>query len=291
MIIFGTKSKTSTLANGEFLCPYCDRMTYQHKEVKSYFHLYFIPLIPLSTLGEYVECEGCAGTYDPAILQIESELAAQEFEAKFAVAIRRVMALITAADGVVDDAEIAMMSDVYYDLVGADITYEELREEVEWVQRENYTIYEYMEPSAGELNMQGKEAVIEAALAVATSDGVFDDSEHDLILDAARALDIPDEYFQEIMDWYFAEDPQGQAAAGAPGQPEQPAATGTPGTPPPAGAEPPAEARPPVDGGPAGGEAPPADPAGSASPSGDPTAAPESDAPGAGAADGDEQWW
>ena len=204
MIIFGTKSKTKTLSHGEFLCPYCDRMTYQHKEVKTYFHLYFIPLIPLSSQGQYVECDGCAATFDTQILQIESELAAQEFEAKFAVAIRRVMALITAADGVVDDAEIATMGAIYWDMVGAEITEDELREEVDWVQRENYTIQEYMEPIAGELNMQGKEAVLHAALAVATSDGEFDDSEHDMILDAARALDVPDEHYQQLMNDYLA---------------------------------------------------------------------------------------
>ena len=38
---------------------------YKHIKVTKFFTLYFIPLIPLGSAGEYVECQTCKGTFVP----------------------------------------------------------------------------------------------------------------------------------------------------------------------------------------------------------------------------------
>jgi len=70
LIIFGSRSVTGSMGTGSFDCPRCgaDR-PYDHKRVRRFFTLYFIPLIPMETLGEYIECGGCGGTYKPEVLQ------------------------------------------------------------------------------------------------------------------------------------------------------------------------------------------------------------------------------
>jgi len=66
LIIFGRRNSTSVVNTGEFNCPVCGPgRTYAHKEVKRWFTLYFIPLIPLGTAGAYVECQSCAKTFAP----------------------------------------------------------------------------------------------------------------------------------------------------------------------------------------------------------------------------------
>jgi uncharacterized tellurite resistance protein B-like protein len=228
MIIFGTKSVTRTVGNGNFYCPYCYEAPYRHREVRRFFHLYFIPLIPLSTDGEYVECETCAGTYNVGILGVNPEQAAQDFEAKFAVAVRCVMAKVTAADGVVDDAEISMMAVIYENLVGQPITEAELREEVNLVQQEDFGIHAYLADVAHELNDQGKEAVVRGALSVAMADGDFDDSEHDMILEMARALELSQAHYRGIVNQFMDDleqsgPPHAQQPQQPPGQqPQQP---------------------------------------------------------------------
>lgn len=63
MIIWGWRSVTSTASRGEFYCPQCQGyMAYAEKSVRRFFTLYFIPLIPLNSLGEYIECESCKET-------------------------------------------------------------------------------------------------------------------------------------------------------------------------------------------------------------------------------------
>jgi hypothetical protein len=70
LIIFGRKSVTSSTARGSFMCPACQsQQAYDHKLVRKFFTLYFLPIIPLGTLGEYVECGGCKGTFKPTVLQ------------------------------------------------------------------------------------------------------------------------------------------------------------------------------------------------------------------------------
>ena len=68
-IIWGTKGITTTKGSGRFGCPACvgDR-GYTLKQVRRFFTLYFIPLIPLKIVGTYVECHGCGGTFDDSVL-------------------------------------------------------------------------------------------------------------------------------------------------------------------------------------------------------------------------------
>ncbi|WP_407933304.1 zinc-ribbon domain-containing protein [Galbibacter pacificus] len=66
MIIFGTRGIKSTIKSGDFNCPRCDTSKpYRHRKVTKFFTLYFIPIIPLGSAGEYVECNHCKGTFIP----------------------------------------------------------------------------------------------------------------------------------------------------------------------------------------------------------------------------------
>lgn|GEM_PF-621439 len=69
MIIFGTKARTKTIDSGTFFCPHCQTTrSYELKKAKNYFALYFIPIIPLNDLGEFVECQTCRTTFDAQVL-------------------------------------------------------------------------------------------------------------------------------------------------------------------------------------------------------------------------------
>jgi hypothetical protein len=69
LIIFGRRTMTRTASEGLFHCPRCGpERTYRHKQVKRWFTLYFIPVIPLGLAGEYVECGSCAATFGVELL-------------------------------------------------------------------------------------------------------------------------------------------------------------------------------------------------------------------------------
>ncbi|MCA9619183.1 MAG: zinc-ribbon domain-containing protein, partial [Myxococcales bacterium] len=69
LIIYGTRAVEGTKGEGTFWCPDCrGQAPYVHKRLRRFFTLYFIPLIPLGTIEEWVECRQCASTYEPSVL-------------------------------------------------------------------------------------------------------------------------------------------------------------------------------------------------------------------------------
>lgn len=75
MIIWGTRGVTTTKGSGDFHCPHCNaRQNYHHKKLQRFFTLYFIPLIPMDTLAEYVQCQTCQGEFKTVVLQYDPEI-------------------------------------------------------------------------------------------------------------------------------------------------------------------------------------------------------------------------
>ncbi len=189
MIIFGTRGVTYNHEKGDFYCPICkSECAHRHKRVRRFFTLYFIPCIPLDLLGEYVECQECDGTFDPAVLDHDPRDQQRQFKAKFHTAIRETMIQMVIADGVVEDSELEMVRTIYAGLTEEELDADELREEcASSTPRE---IAEVVGSYAAGLNDRGKELVLNAAVQVAASDGDFSAEEQDLASEIAKALEM-----------------------------------------------------------------------------------------------------
>jgi hypothetical protein len=71
LIIYGTRGVRYKYKQGQFFCPACHaQQAYVHRRVRRFFTLYFIPLIPLTLAGEYIECQRCTGTFKLEVLQL-----------------------------------------------------------------------------------------------------------------------------------------------------------------------------------------------------------------------------
>jgi hypothetical protein len=69
MIIWGSRTMTSTCQKGRFACPRCNGASnFAEKRVRNWFTLYFLPIFPMSGSGYYVECQDCRGTFKPDVL-------------------------------------------------------------------------------------------------------------------------------------------------------------------------------------------------------------------------------
>ena len=69
MIIFGTTGITSVQSKGSFCCPACGSGAgYQHKGVTRFFTLFFIPLIPMGKVADFILCDRCGGNFKPEVL-------------------------------------------------------------------------------------------------------------------------------------------------------------------------------------------------------------------------------
>lgn len=70
-IIFGTRVSQRPIDEGKFVCPSCRaQRNYTKTKATRWFTLYFVPLIPLGTVGEFVQCQTCGVTFKPAVLDM-----------------------------------------------------------------------------------------------------------------------------------------------------------------------------------------------------------------------------
>jgi len=75
LIIWGTKGVEGVMGSGQFFCPGCSaNVPYDHKRIRRFFTLYFIPLIPLGTVQEWVECKQCGGAFETQVLEMQPQL-------------------------------------------------------------------------------------------------------------------------------------------------------------------------------------------------------------------------
>lgn len=70
MIIFGLRVRYRITGSSAFFCPHCggDREA-GHGSARRWFTLFFIPVIPLNVVAEFVQCGTCQHRYDPSILE------------------------------------------------------------------------------------------------------------------------------------------------------------------------------------------------------------------------------
>ena len=200
MIIFGTRGVTSTAEKGQFNCPQCSGATdYNLKRVRRFFTLYFIPVIPLDKMGEYVECGRCQGTYDPEILTYDPSVEGEKMEAFFFVACKQVMISMLLADGVIDDGEVKMLQSQFQEITGTHVPEEELREEIQYISDQGSSAPEMLGSMTGQLNDQGKETVIRAAYAIAAADGNVDQSEQAYLMEVGRSMGMTEAHLTGVI--------------------------------------------------------------------------------------------
>jgi uncharacterized tellurite resistance protein B-like protein len=199
-ILFGTKGVTSTADEGSFHCPQCrgDR-NYRLRTVRRFFTLFFLPVIPLNRLGEYIECDGCDGTFQPEVLGYDPNEEQRRIDAEFHGAIKVVMIHMLLADGVVDESEMAAMGQVLSELTGETPDLALLRQQVDSsavTGRDPIAVAAEVAPM---LNAAGREMVMRAAIMVALADGVLASDEERLLGKLANALEISGAHLKGLM--------------------------------------------------------------------------------------------
>lgn len=199
MIFFGTRGVKSTLKSGTFHCPQCEtNESYKHIKVKKFFTLYFIPIIPLSDAGEYVECHKCKGTYIPKVLNYNKSAGKDEFLSQYEKAMKHCMIMIMLADGRIDEEEMLMVQKIINKFGHNDLTLDQLEALVERIEKNPENISTYLKRITPSLNEHGKETIIKCALSVAAADGNIDKSELEVIKKMAVVMEMSSSHLKGI---------------------------------------------------------------------------------------------
>lgn len=196
MIIWGTRGITSSLQYAEFYCPQCGgQRSGTLKQVRNFFTLYFIPLIPLDVAGRYVECGSCGGTFAEEILQYDPEKERQQTHAQ----LLRVMALAALADGEVDPAERAEIQKQYAEFAGLPMGADRLDREISEARASGADLNSFCSELAPSLTPHGKAMVVKLAFHTMSATGVLQAGHQTQLAKLATTLHIPEDQYKELI--------------------------------------------------------------------------------------------
>ncbi len=196
LVIFGTRGRSHTIGSGQFYCPRegGDR-SYEHKEARRYFTLFFLPIIPLDRLGDYIECTSCKSTYYTNVLEAPTGATIQDVMTQ---AIRHVAVALTVADGHVDAAERRVATDVVRQF--ANVEYGEADFDDDLNNLNPAHLVDNLEELGGILNDHGKEAVLSASMRLAASDGSIDPTEIAVVEQIGEALSMTPAHVRGVIE-------------------------------------------------------------------------------------------
>lgn len=200
MVIWGTRAVKRTLQTGTFMCPNCQTVqNFRLVRAQKHGHLYWIPLFSMGAPVQYVECQACKGTYDPAVLSASVAPSQAALVAKYQEGIVRVMVSMMLADGDVRDSEVQGIQDVFRSMTQQELSRADIDAVVAAVRRQGVSLESYLADLEPYLSNDGKEAIVKAALIVAASDGDFGAEEAGLVGRIGAALELSNAHLRGIV--------------------------------------------------------------------------------------------
>jgi hypothetical protein len=168
LLVFGVRYLYSLVATGTFHCPVCgvDR-GYRLRNPRAWFHLFWIPLVPLRRGEPIVECDVCRSRFRPDVLSVPTS---EQFGELLSRGVRTAAAyLITAAEA--GPEALSRAVEVLQRSLGPAYTRELLEADLAaHRQGSDFTVFGRL---AGQLDVLGKEQLLRglAELELAIADG------------------------------------------------------------------------------------------------------------------------
>jgi len=197
MIIFGTKSTRKLLDRGHFHCPQCqaDR-DFDMRRAKRWFHIYFIPLIPLNTYPPYVECKTCKATFVEGVLNSATDA---DIRAEFETATMEILARMAWADGIIEPEERQEIFKVVNDICAREYSMNDVNAAIDQAKGNPEDALAVATRVSGMLNDRGKEMIVAAVYDIAASDGDFAKEEREMILEIGAGLGLRPAYIKGLL--------------------------------------------------------------------------------------------
>lgn len=198
MIIFGTKSTKKKLEQGKFNCPQCNRdEQFTKLRSKQWFHLYFIPLIPLKEYPPYVECSSCNATFVEGVLNNNMDSAT--VRAEFEIATMKILARMAWADGIIEPEERTEIFKVVNSICAKEFSAQDVDDAITEAKDSPEDALAVATQVGNMLNDEGKEMIIQAVYLIAASDGDFAQEEKEMILEIGVGLGLRPAHIKGIL--------------------------------------------------------------------------------------------
>ncbi|MEZ0107501.1 tellurite resistance protein [Catenulispora sp. EB89] len=207
MIIWGWKTVFRVIGSGVFSCPTCgaDR-NYERRKAQRFFTLFFIPLIPLKTVGEFIRCTYCKNDFRDTVL---SRPTAAQFTDLLQNTVRAVMVNVLRRGGWDHPAARATAVQEIANAGAIGYTEAVLAQDMQVVPAD---LAQLLAGLAGQLPDAGREALVTGATRVAAADGPVQPAERAVIDTVGAGLGMSQAHVAGIVGAVAP-----AAVAGAPG--------------------------------------------------------------------------
>ena len=197
LLIFGIRVRWKTLAEGTFHCPNCgvDR-SFLRRMARRWFTLFFIPIVPLNVLGEFVECSECHTRFKPSVLDTPTSASiAVELATSMRAAVAAVVEAGDRASVAARSAAVVAMADVgTQEYVDATLTWD--------LERHASVGYDdRLRRVASSLEPVGREHLLTTLAGIAIADAEYSDGERQVLERAGAALGLSPAYVSGVLDF------------------------------------------------------------------------------------------
>ena len=209
MIVIGTMNWSSTRSSGMFQCPNCEsKEAFRYKSSRPFLTLYFIPVLPIGGIEEFVQCGRCKNAFDPAVLMNRitpsppGDQSHKLTEAKpdsFHRDLLTIIALIMIEDGQVTEQEIAIARKLYQNITGSGISREELGRTCSQVRVKRLHLPSFLHSVVARRSHEEKLLLVQAMFGVAGADGAISPGRMAVLMESQAALQIDESEFQRAV--------------------------------------------------------------------------------------------
>ncbi len=218
MILIGTMNWASTRLRGLFRCPQCgDTQNFRLKASRPFLTLYFIPILPIGAVQEYVQCSKCKNSFEtdilatsmttqsPAGAAMDPTLAAPALgqpsrpTAQMHDDLLKVIALMMVEDGHVTEEEIRVARQVVEKITGDNLSRDDLGRMCAHVQQQRLTTLSFLATAGQRRTHNEKLLLVQALFAVAGVEGQLTPKRLQALVQTQSVLELDEGEFQRAV--------------------------------------------------------------------------------------------
>lgn len=198
----------STRLKGMFLCPDCESTeSFRLRASRPFLTLYFVPVLPIGGIHEYVQCTRCKNSFETIVLSnrmLPSDAvpsaAATESSATFEQDLLHVIALMMIEDGQVTEDEIRVARRLYENISHHNLSREELGRACAHVRMQRWSTLSFLTTCARRRTHEEKLLLVQAMFGVAGADGDITAGRLRSLAKAKDTLELEETEFQRAVE-------------------------------------------------------------------------------------------
>ena len=194
ILIWGLRVRAKQLSIGTFCCPSCgvDRQ-YAHKQARRWFTVFFIPVIPLNVLGDYVQCLTCQASFNETVLSLPTT---ESLQKNLLMAMRE--AVVTVLDPRPTTAEMAEALAVLSAFADVEWHEDDLIDDI--ANLDVTQLQGHLATLAEALNEHGKERIVAGCARIASTGGTIDRAGREKVLQIASDIGMTPAHARGVID-------------------------------------------------------------------------------------------